>query len=427
MMPVPPVAPRMSSDFLVAALDIGSATTRALIAEVGGDLPRHPQLRILGVGHARTLGLRRGVVSDIEETTISIRQAVQEAERIAGVSVTEFIVGIAGEHVRAMSSPGVIAVNGDEITRADVDRANDVARAQSVPADRELLHAIAQEYRVDQHAGIRDPVGMIGTRLETEMYLVTIGSSPAMNLRKSVEKAGYSVRALVLEPLASALCALGEEEKDLGVALVEMGANATELAIFHDGKIRHLASVAVGGATVTNDLVHGLAVSQADAESLKEAYGCAYEPKVRGDTAVIAIPASETQPERHVPRELMTHIIHQRMEELFELLQREMERSGHKAGVSAGMVLTGGASQLDGVVELASDVFGRTVRVATPRQLTGLSETVADPGWCAVVGMAMYGAHQGAAQGAAARRLAGQASGVEKLTSRVRTFFQEFF
>jgi cell division protein FtsA len=169
-------------------------------------------------------------------------------------------------------------------------------------------------------------------------------------------------------------------------------------------------------------------VSQADADALKEAYGCAYEPKVRGDTAVIAIPASETQPERHVPRELMTHIVHQRMEELFELLQREMERSGHKAGVSAGVVLTGGGAQLDGVVELASDVFGRTVRVGTPRAgLTGFVEKVADPSWCAAVGMAIYGAHQGAAQGSASRRIASQGGGVDKLANKVKTWFQDFF
>jgi cell division protein FtsA len=417
----------MTAELLVAALDIGSTTTRAVIAEVGGELPRHPALRILGTGQARTLGLRRGVVSDIEETTISIRQAVQEAERIAGVAVAEFVVGIAGEHVRAMPSAGVVAVNGEEITRADADRANEVARAQPVPTDRELLHALPQEYRVDQHTGIKDPVGMVGTRLETELYLVTIGSSPAMNLRRSVEKAGYQVRGLVHEALASALAVLTEEEKDLGVALVELGGSATELAVFHDGKIRHLASIAVGGATVTNDLVHGLAVSQADAESLKEAYGCAYEPMVRGDTAVIAIPANETQAERHVPRELMTHIIHQRMEELFELLHREVERSGHAAARSAGLVLTGGGARLDGVVELAGDVFGRAVRVGVPRQVGGLAEQVASPEWATAVGLAVYGARRGAAQGAAARRLAGQGSGVDKLASKVKTWFQDFF
>jgi cell division protein FtsA len=203
----------MNPERLVAGLDIGSAKTTAVIAEVVGDLPKHPTIRILGVGQARTAGMRRGVVSDIEETTRSIRKALEDAERMAGASVDQVYAGIAGEHVQAMTSHGVVAVNGEEITQADVDRANEVARAQAIPGDRELLHAIPQEYRVDRNEGIRDPVGMIGMRLETEMYLVTIGASPAMNLRKSVERAGYKTRELVLEPLASALALLTEDEK----------------------------------------------------------------------------------------------------------------------------------------------------------------------------------------------------------------------
>ena len=209
----------MNPDRLVAGLDIGSAKTTAIIGEVVGDLPKHPVLKVLGVGQARTTGMRRGVVADIEETTRSIRKAIQDAERMSGVQVSEVYSGIAGEHVQAMISKGIVAVSGDEIDRSDVDRANEVARAQAIPAERELLHAIPQEYAVDKNAGIRDPIGMSGTRLETEMYLVTIGSSPALNLRKSVERAGYTVRELVLEPLASARATLTEDEKELGVAL----------------------------------------------------------------------------------------------------------------------------------------------------------------------------------------------------------------
>src|SRR5665213_868490 len=203
----------MNVERVVAGLDIGSAKTTAIIAEAIGD--RHPTIRILGVGQARTTGLRRGIVSDIEETTRSIQKAMQDAERMAGTRIESIYAGIAGEHVNAMTSTGIVAVNGEEISRADVDRANDVARAQAIPQDRELLHAIPQEYTVDKNAGVRDPIGMIGTRLETEMYLVTIGSSPAMNLRKSVERAGYRVRDLVLEPLASSLAVLTEDEKEL--------------------------------------------------------------------------------------------------------------------------------------------------------------------------------------------------------------------
>ncbi len=285
------------SDKLVAALDIGSAKTTAVIADVVGDLPRSPRIKILGVGQARTTGLRRGVVADIEETTRSIRKSLEDAERMAGARVAEVFAGIAGAHVQAMTSTGVVAVNGEEITRADVERANDVARAQAIPADRELLHAIPQEYTVDRNRGIRDPIGMIGTRLETEMYLVTIGGSPAVNLRKAVERAGYRVRELVLEPLASALSVLTDDEKELGVGLVELGAGTTDLAIFHEGKIRHLASVNFGGNSVTNDIVLGLKVTPDDADRLKERYGCAYEALADPDL-VIPLPSTAAQGER---------------------------------------------------------------------------------------------------------------------------------
>src|SRR5918911_3088938 len=234
----------MTADHLVAAIDIGSAKTTAVIAEVVGDLPKNPQLRVLGVGQARTTGMRRGLVADIEETTRSVQRAMHDAERMAGAQVGEVYAGIAGEHVEAVTSKGIVAISGEEIDRADVERANEVARALEIPRDRELLHAIPQEYTVDRHSGIRDPVGMIGTRLETEMYLVTIGSSPAVNLRKAVERAGYKVRELVLEPLASALAVLTEDEKELGVALVELGAASTDVAIFHEGKIRQLGTTA---------------------------------------------------------------------------------------------------------------------------------------------------------------------------------------
>ena len=220
----------MKSERLVAGLDVGSARTTAIIAEVVGELPKRPGLRVLGVGQARTTGMRRGVVADIEETTRAIRKAMEDAQRIAGVTVDSVYVGIAGEHVQTMTSKGIVAISGDEITRADVDRVNQVARAQSMPQDRELLHAIPQEYTVDRTSGIQDPIGMTGMRLETEMYLVTIGAQPAQNLRRSVERAGFKVRELVLEPLASALAVLTEDEKELGVALIELGASASTAA-----------------------------------------------------------------------------------------------------------------------------------------------------------------------------------------------------
>lgn len=419
----------MNVDRIVAGLDIGSAKTTAIIAEVSGELPKHPGVKVLGVGQARTTGLRRGVVSDIEESTQSIRKAITDAERIAGVQVLEVYAGIAGEHVQAMCSKGIVAIGGDEITRPDVDRANSVARAQAIPQDRELLHAIPQEYTVDRAQGIRDPIGMIGTRLETEMYLVTIGSSPALNLRKAVEKAGYSVRELVLEPLASALAVLSEDEKELGVLLIEMGAGTTDIAIFHEAKIRHLGTVPYGGNNVTNDIVHGLGVTQSDAERIKETYGCAYEPLV-GPDEVIRLPSTVAQGTRQIPRELLAHIIHQRTDEIFDLVRRNVDEAGFTNRLSAGVVVTGGVAELPGVAELAADVFGTGVRVGVPREnIGGLVDSVESPRFATVAGLALYAASR-AAIGAGAtsgRKLQLAGPGMDKLVSRVKTWLQDFF
>ena len=416
-------------DRLVAGLDVGSAKTTAVIAEVVGDLPRSPRIKILGVGQARTTGLRRGVVADIEETTRSIRKSLEDAERMAGAHVPEVYAGIAGAHVQAMTSSGVVAVNGDEITRADVERANDVARAQAIPADRELLHAIPQEYTVDRNRGIRDPVGMIGTRLETEMYLVTIGGSPAVNLRKAVERAGYRVRELVLEPLASALSVLTEDEKELGVALVELGAATTDLAIFHEGKIRHLGTVNFGGNSVTNDLVLGLKVTPDDADRLKERYGCAYEP-IADQELMITLPGTAAQGERVIDQASLAHIIHQRMDEVFDLVQREITDAGYARRLSAGVVLTGGGAGMRGMRELATDVFGIGVRVGSPADnTTGLSDSVEAPRFATAVGLAQYAAHRLALAGASAtgRRLHLAAPGVDRWIERVKVWLQDFF
>ena len=421
----------MKTERLVAGIDIGSARTAAVIAEIVGAVPKRPGIRVLGVGYARTTGLRRGMVADIEETTRSIRQAMGEAEKLAGVQLDGAFVGIAGEHVQAMTSRGIVAVSGDEITRADVDRVNEVARAQAIPQDRELLHAIPQEYTVDRTGGIQDPIGMTGMRLETEMYLVTIGASPATNLRKAVERAGYKVHQLVLEPIASALAVLTEDEKELGVCLVELGASSTDVAVFHEGKIRHLATVGFGGANVTSDLVHGLGVTQNDAEALKEQFGVAYESLV-DPGEVIQLPGTPAQGERQIPRELMAHIIHQRLDEIFDLVQRGVQGAGYGGKLSGGLVLTGGGATMPGVAELAADVFGTSVRVGKPgEQVGGLRDAIESPRFATVAGLALYGASRIALGGAAAgsaKRLRGSASpSMEKWAQRVKLWLQDFF
>ena len=421
----------MNLDRLVAGLDIGSAKTTAVIAEVVGDLPKHPTVNILGVGQARTTGLRRGVVADIDESTRCIKKALEDAERMSGAKVETVYAGIAGEHVQAMTSKGIASVTGSDITKADVDRANAVARAQAIPQDRELIHAIPQEYTVDRNVGVRDPLGMIGTRLETEMYLVTIGSSPAMNLRKAVEKSGYRVGELVLEPLASALSVLTEDEKELGVLLVEMGAGTTDIAVFHEGKIRHLGTVNYGGNNVTSDIVHGLGVTQVDAERLKDAYGCAFEP-MADHSAMIKLPSTVAQGDRHIPRELLAHIIHQRTGEIYELVMKDVDEAGFLKRLAAGVVITGGAAAQPGTAELASHVFGTGARVGEPGQfLGGLADSVQAPRYSTVVGLVQYGAHRMAlgTQGPKGRRLsvAGAAPSMDKLAQRFKVWLQDFF
>jgi len=418
----------MNSERIVAGLDIGSAKTTAIIAEIEGDLPKHPTIKVLGVGQSRTTGVHQGVVSDIEETTNSIKKAVEDAERMAGTDVEDLFCGIAGEHAETMTSKGIVAISHDEITASDVERVNEVARAQAIPPDRQLLHAIPQEYTVDRNAGIRDPVGMSGTRLETEMYLVTIGASPPVHLRRSIERAGYKLRELVLEPLAAALAVLTEDEKELGVAHVEMGASTTDLSIFSEGKIRHIGTIRFGGKNVTRDIVHGLGVTQADAERLKERFGSAYEPMV-DPGEVIQLPSTAAQGERHIPRELLAHIIHQRMDEVFDLVQREITAAGFAGKLSAGVVLTGGAAAMPGSAELANEVFGTGVRVGLPTQnVGGLVDTVEAPRFATVVGLAQYGANRvalGAVTTSARRTPIGK--GMEGITSKLKFWLQDFF
>jgi len=409
---------------LVAGLDLGSTKTCAVIAEIVGDLPRMPLAKVLGVGLAKNAGVRRGMVRDIDETSRSIASAMRDAERMAGVKVNTVTCGIAGEHVSARTSPGVVAVSGDEITPEDVARVNEVARAVSLGRDQELLHDIPQEYVVDQQHGISDPVGMTGTRLEVEMYLVTVQSTAAQNLRKSVERARYRPVELVLEPLAASYAVLTDDEKELGVALIEVGGGSTGVAIFHEGKIRHLASLKFAGTHVTSDLVQGLGVTQADAERLKERHGVAYQPLV--DAAeMINLPSTPSQGARQASRELLAHIIHQRVDEIFQLAQRELERGGGR--LPAGVVLTGGTAHLPGMVELARDVFAVPVRAGTPEQgISGLVDSVQAPRYAVPVGLVLYAARRLAHDGAPGGVLV-RSGGVEKLFGPLKRWLQDFF
>jgi len=377
---------------LITGLDIGTSKTCAVIAELVSDGRRRPELKILGVGQARTTGVRREVVTHIEETTDTIRKAVKEAELMAGVTVDRVWAGISGEHVEASSSLGVVAVGKDEITANDLRRVHEVARAVALPPDRESLHAIPQEYIVDHQRGIKDPIGMSGVRLETEVYLVTCSSTVATNIRKAVSRAGYGVQALVLSPLAAARAVLTEDEKEVGVAMIEIGAATTELVVYYDGKIQHISILPLGGDTVTNDLVRGLSISFAEAQKTKETHAVAFAQLV-DPQETIELPGPGPGQKRHVARELIAHIVEQRLDEMFGMVLDELHRLGLADRLGAGIVLTGGGSGLQGIMELSGQLFASPVRIGVPGEgLTGLADSVGRPRFGTVTGLCLYGA-----------------------------------
>ncbi|MEK6689313.1 MAG: cell division protein FtsA [Gemmatimonadota bacterium] len=410
---------------LVAALDLGSTKVTGAIGEGTGDA-RSPGVKVLGVGTEKSTGIRRGVVRDIEETTRAIAKAMRDAELMAGVEVGTLYCGVAGEHVSGRSSHGVVSVTGSEIRTGDVARVNDVASNVSFGMGHELLHAIPQDYIVDQQVGINDPIGMTGSRLEAEVYLVTALSTALQNLRKCVEKAGYHVGEFVLEPLAGSFSVLTADERDLGCALVELGGGATTVSVFHEGKIRHFGSLMFAGGHVTNDIVHGLQVAQQDAERIKHRYGSAYEPLVPDDDTV-ELPGTPGQGVRLASRRVLAHIIHLRLQEVLELAMGEVSRAGYQQHLPAGVILTGGGSLLPGVVELAREVFALPVRAGAPGQgLSGLVDSIESPRMAVPAGLLLYGARQ-VALGSSFGSGRGRSPAVEKVLGPVKRWLQDFF
>lgn len=410
----------MKRENLVAGLNLGTTKTCGLIAEAV-DTDGGPGAKILGIGVAKTAGVKRGKVRDIEETTRSIVRAMRDAERMAGVQVPAVHCGIAGEHVRTQISTGLASVTGEEITRQDTERVEEVARAVTLGEGYELLHYIPQEYKVDSQGGISDPVGMVGMRLEVELCLVAVQSKAVQNVRKSVERAGYRVAELVLEPLACSLVAITDEEKELGCALVELGGGLTTTAVFHEGKLRHLSSLPFAGWLVTNDIVQGLGVTQSDAERLKERWGVAFTPLVDSDE-VIELPGTPGQGERQAKRELLAHIIHQRLDEVFGLVLDQIENAGFGGRLPAGIILSGGGADLAGIIELGREVFAMPVRKAIPQaQISGLVDSVHAPRYAVPVGLTLYAARQRLRVGAMTE------TSVGKLLAPVKRWLQDFF
>lgn len=378
----------MASPEIITGLDIGTTKISAIIAEVEEDA----QPKIIGVGMVPSEGLRKGVVVNVEKTVRSIESALDKAQQMAGLKVNQVYVGIAGDHIRSYNGRGVVAVAGpeNEITEDDVRRVIDAAKAVVMPMDREIIHIIPQEFIVDDQRGIKDPLGMSGIRLETEVHIVTGAITSAQNICRSVERAGVDVVDLVLEPLASSYSVLSEDEKELGVVVMDMGGGTTDIAMFFEGCIRHTAVVALGGGNVTHDIALCLRTPVDQAEMIKIKHGCALHSMIENPDQTIEIPGVGGRPPRKVAQELLVDIIHPRMEELFRLTAGEIRKSEFANLMTAGIVITGGGALIRGAVELAEEVFDMPVKLGIPKGFSGLIDLAKSPIHATGVGLILY-------------------------------------
>ncbi len=419
---------------IVVGLDIGTTKVCAVVASVD-DLGR---INVLGMGLATSDGLNRGVVVNIDRTVAAVREAVTEAERVAGVRVQSVIVGIAGDHVQSLQSRGVVAVSNrdGEITEADVHRLleDTTYMAMPTPADREILHVIPQDFIVDGQDGVADPVGMSGVRLEANVHIITGLVSAVKNIYRCVEKAGYQVADIVLEPLGSSFSVLHPDEKEVGVAIIDIGGGTTDIAVFEDNTIRHTAVVAIAGNKVTDDIRKGLGVMRDQAERLKCDFGIAIVDAVDADER-ISIPGIGGRPDKSIGRSTLAQIIQPRMEEILEIAGIEIERSKYMSRLSGGVVLTGGGSLIPGTAELAAEILGMETRVGRPMGLGGgLVEEVCDPKFATAVGLVLYGLRPEMIGGTPFRSDMGELVGeeavpgeklVNKIANRMKSWFDE--
>ena len=374
---------------IVVGLDIGTTKICAVVGEVSED-----GISIIGIGTHPSIGLRKGVVVNIETTVESIKKAVEEAELMAGCEISSVYTGIAGGHITGFNSRGIVAIKGSEITPQDVERVIDAARAVAIPMDREVIHVLPQEYIVDEQPGIQNPVGMAGVRLEAKIHIVTGAVTSAHNIVKCANRAGLDVCDIVLESLASGEAVLSEGEKQLGAALLDLGGGTTDLAIFSGKNIKHTFVLALGGDNLTNDIAIGLRCPHPEAERIKKRYGNCVSKNIQADEA-IEVPGVSGREARKLPRQILGEILEPRMEEIFSLVNREIYRAGMENMVASGMVLTGGTALLEGVTEIAESVFSLPTRIGTPQGLRGLADVVNNPMYATGVGLVLYGArHQ---------------------------------
>jgi cell division protein FtsA len=376
---------------MIVGLDIGTSKVVSIVGEVSPE----GNVEIIGIGSHPSRGLKKGVVVNIESTVQSIQRSVEEAELMAGCQIHSVYAGIAGSHIRSLNSHGIVAIRDREVFQPDIDRVIDAAQAVAIPADQKILHILPQEYVIDTQEGVKEPLGMSGVRLEAKVHLVTCAINAAQNIEKCIRKCGLEVEDIILEQLASGLSVLTEDEKELGVCLVDIGGGTTDIAVFTDGAIRHTAVIPIAGDQVTNDIAMALRTPTQNAEEIKIKYACALA-SLAGENETIKVPGVGDRGDRDLSRQALTEVVEPRYDELFTLVQAELRRSGFEDLVAAGVVLTGGSSKIEGVVELAEEIFHMPVRIGKPQGVTGLTDIVRNPIYSTAVGLLLYGAkHQG--------------------------------
>lgn len=371
---------------LIVGLDIGTSKVVAIVGELGAG----GELEIVGIGSHKSTGLKKGVVVNIESTVQSIQRAVEEAELMAGCNIHSVYVGIAGSHIRSMNSHGIVAIRDREVYELDLDRVIDAAQAVAIPADQKILHILPQEYRIDEQEGVRQPLGMSGVRLEAKVHLVTCAVNAMQNIEKCIRRCGLEVDEVILEQVASSYAVLTEDEKDLGVCLVDIGGGTTDIAIFTDGAIRHTGVIPIAGDQVTNDIAMALRTPTQHADDLKIKYACALASITRPEET-IKVPGVGDRAARDLSRQALAEVVEPRYEELFNLVQAELRRSGYEELLAGGVVLTGGTSKMEGAIELAEEIFHMPVRLGVPQNITGLTDIVANPIYATGVGLLKYG------------------------------------
>jgi cell division protein FtsA len=370
---------------IIVGLDIGTSKVCAIVGEM-----TERGVEVIGVGSQASQGLRKGVVINIESTVESIKKAVGEAELMAGCEINTVFTGIAGGHIKGFNSHGIVAVKNKEVSERDVERVIDAAKAVAIPMDREVLHILPQDYIIDEQDGIKEPLGMSGVRLEAKVHIVTGAVTSAQNIIKCCNRTGLNVADIVLEPLASAEAVLTPEEKELGVALVDMGGGTTDIALFHDGAVKHTAVLAIGGNHLTSDIAAGLRTPIGEAERIKQRFGYARMSMVTKDERV-EVPSVGGRSSRTISRQILCEIIEPRLDEIFQLLRREIAKSGYDGSLSSGVVMTGGSTLLPGMVEMAEEVLGMPARSGVPIHVGGLVDVISSPIYATGVGLVLYG------------------------------------